>query len=493
MPLRFPVVLATAHLEDAYFVAAAVRKHFCLYSSTGQKRFAEFDVAFIADHQYFIQHDFSADIGRQLLDLDFGAGADTVLLAAGFDHCVHKDLVGPFDPDCRKPRSIQDHRAQVKGRRAADFMEKVFKIMTLCGMAAHGAHAAPDGAASLEPIANGMRGLRIAIISIFSACIVFLQQLQQLIAPDMAAVDQVIRSRLDSDVALVRQIAEYIVGSGGKRLRPALLVLSARALGYQGRYHHTLAAVVEFIHTATLLHDDVVDESALRRGRSTANTLFGNAASVLVGDFVYSRAFQMMVDIEDLRVLKVLADATNVIAEGEVLQLMNCRNPDVDESAYLRVIRYKTAKLFEASGSLGAILALAPEAAVKAMGVYGAHLGTAFQLVDDVLDYSGEASVTGKNVGDDLAEGKPTLPLIRVMQTGTGDEIVAVRRAIENGSAEHLDQVLAAIRRTGALDYARQRAAEEAGLAQKAIADLPDTPYRDSLLQLAGFAVTRTH
>lgn len=309
----------------------------------------------------------------------------------------------------------------------------------------------------------------------------------------MHAVDQEIRERLHSEVILIRQVAEYIIGGGGKRLRPALVLLSAGALGYRGSAHHTLAAVVEFIHTATLLHDDVVDESALRRGRPTANTLFGNAASVLVGDFVYSRAFQMMVNVDDIRVLRVLADATNVIAEGEVLQLMNCHNADIDEESYLQVIRYKTAKLFEAAGRLGALVAGAPAAAEEAMATYGSHLGTAFQLIDDVLDYSGEAGVIGKNIGDDLAEGKATLPLIRVMHHGAPEEAELVRRAVASGGLDDLASVMAAIRRSGALDYTRRQAEIEARAARAALDSIPSTQYRDSLLQLAQFAVTRTH
>ena len=327
----------------------------------------------------------------------------------------------------------------------------------------------------------------------FSARHVFLENLNQLLAADMHAVDRVIRERLHSEVVLIRQVAEYIIGGGGKRLRPALVLLSAGALGYRGSAHHTLAAVVEFIHTATLLHDDVVDESALRRGRATANTLFGNAASVLVGDFVYSRAFQMMVNVENMRVLQVLADATNVIAEGEVLQLMNCRNADIDEASYLQVIRYKTAKLFEAAGRLGALLAGASPAAEEAMAAYGSHLGTAFQLIDDVLDYSGDAGVIGKNVGDDLAEGKATLPLIRVMHHGTPEEAALVRHAVASGGLGDLAGVLAAIHRTGALDYARRQAGAEVQAACTALESIPSTQYRDSLLQLAEFAVTRTH
>ncbi len=320
-----------------------------------------------------------------------------------------------------------------------------------------------------------------------------IEAIREFIAADMQAIDGVIRSRLHSDVPLIRQVAEYIIGGGGKRLRPALVVLSAGAFGYSGTRHHELAAVIEFIHTATLLHDDVVDESALRRGQATANSLFGNAASVLVGDFVYSRAFQMMVQAGDMRILEVLAEATNIIAEGEVLQLMNCRNPDIEEDGYLQVIRCKTAKLFEAATRIGALLGGAPVQAEAAMARYGAHLGTAFQLIDDVLDYSSDHTVIGKNIGDDLAEGKPTLPLIYAMRKGTPAQVAAVRRAIEAGGLDELPVVLEAIRETGALDYARDRAGTEATLARAELTGLADTRQREFLLQLADFSVTRSY
>ncbi|NHC06377.1 octaprenyl-diphosphate synthase [Azonexus fungiphilus] len=320
-----------------------------------------------------------------------------------------------------------------------------------------------------------------------------LEQLYALIGPDMKAVDAVIRERLHSDVVLVRQVAEYIINSGGKRMRPALVLLAAGALGYQGRHHHELAAVVEFIHTATLLHDDVVDESELRRGRDTANAAFGNAASVLVGDFLYSRAFQMMVAINDMRVMQVLSDATNVIAEGEVLQLMNCHDADVDEARYMQVIHYKTAKLFEAAAQLGGIVAGAAPDVEAALARYGMHLGTAFQLVDDVLDYSGQEADTGKHLGDDLAEGKPTLPLIYVMQHGTPAQAACVRKAIEEGGRDDFPAVLAAIQQSGALAHARKRAAEEGELARASISALGDSIYKKALLQLSFLAVERNH
>jgi len=317
--------------------------------------------------------------------------------------------------------------------------------------------------------------------------------LTDLLSADMSEVDRVIRVRLHSEVVLVRQVAEYIIAAGGKRLRPAMVVLCAKALGYQGHHHHELAAVVEFIHTATLLHDDVVDASALRRGRDTANAVFGNPASVLVGDFLYSRAFQMMVGVHDMHIMEVLADATNTIAEGEVLQLMNCNDPNITVAAYLQVIHYKTAKLFEASGRLGAIVSGADPSVEAALGRYGMHLGTAFQLVDDVLDYSGNADVTGKNVGDDLAEGKPTLPLLHVMNVGTPEQAASVRRAIENGNADEFDAIMQAIQSTGTLDYTMDCARLEAEMACAELSCLPDGIYKQAFLELPAFAVNRDH
>ena len=299
----------------------------------------------------------------------------------------------------------------------------------------------------------------------------------------MERVDGVIAERLRSDVALINQIGHYIVSAGGKRIRPRLVLLFANALGYEGPHQFTLAATVEFIHTATLLHDDVVDESSLRRGRQTANSVFGNAASVLVGDFLYSRAFQMMVSVNDLRVLDVLADATNVIAEGEVLQLMNMHDADLAVEAYLRVIRSKTAKLFEASARLGAILARADAATEQACATYGRSLGTAFQLIDDLLDYDGQTQQLGKNVGDDLREGKPTLPLLVAMTRGTDDERRMIRAAIEHGEVTRLPDVVAAVRRTGALEAARDVARTEAEAAKACLDRLPASVYRDALLE----------
>ena len=306
-----------------------------------------------------------------------------------------------------------------------------------------------------------------------------------LILPDMQRVDQVIHERLTTEVPLVREVAQYIISAGGKRLRPALLLMLSGAIGSQSPHRHTLAAVVEFIHTATLLHDDVVDESTLRRGRETANERFGNAASVLVGDFLYSRAFQMMVDVNDMRVMQVLSDATNVIAEGEVLQLMNMHDASISEADYLKVIRSKTAKLFEASARLAAILAKADQSTETLCARYGQALGTAFQVIDDVLDYEGSADELGKNLGDDLREGKVTLPIICALRTGSEAQKHLVRQAIEQGDVAHLDDIRTIILDTGALTAARASADAEAQRAIDAAGHLPTNAYSVALLQLA--------
>ncbi len=312
-----------------------------------------------------------------------------------------------------------------------------------------------------------------------------------LIADDMRAMDAVIASRLQSDVPLVSQVSQYIIAAGGKRLRPALVLLMAGALGYRGEQRLNLAAVVEFIHTATLLHDDVVDESTLRRGRSTANEVFGNPASVLVGDFLYSRAFQMMVEAGDMRIMQTLAEATNVIAEGEVLQLMNMHDAALSEDGYLRVIRSKTAKLFEASARLAALLAQASPALEQHCADYGQALGTAFQVIDDVLDYDGDVSEMGKNLGDDLREGKVTLPLIIAMQRGTDAERATIRQAIETGNTEQMAHILAIVHQTGALRATRDAAAAEAQRALDALQTLAKNPYSEALEQLASQLLAR--
>lgn len=311
------------------------------------------------------------------------------------------------------------------------------------------------------------------------------------IAEDMKSVDAVIRDRLQSDVVLIRTIGDYIIGSGGKRLRPALVLLAAKVCGYEGTQHALMGAVVEFIHTATLLHDDVVDESDLRRGRSTANAVFGNAASVLVGDYLYSRSFEMMVDIGRMSIMQTMAQATTVIAEGEVLQLLNVHDPDVTEERYLTVVRFKTAKLFEAAARCGAILADAPEGYCDALATYGRHLGTAFQLVDDLLDYSGDAQTLGKNVGDDLREGKPTLPLLRAMEVGTPEQRALIRKAIEEGGEGDFEEVGHAIRDTDALEHTRDAAQAEVNLALDALKALPDNAWTKHLAKVAQSSLDR--
>ena len=314
---------------------------------------------------------------------------------------------------------------------------------------------------------------------------------QALAAPDMRRVDALIRTSLASDVTLIGQVAEHIIGGGGKRLRPLLHVLAARAAGYDGDRHIKLATVIEFIHTSTLLHDDVVDESELRRGRRTANAVWGNAASVLVGDFLYSRSFQLMVELDSMPVMRVLADTTNTIAEGEVLQLLNIGNADVDEAAYLRVIERKTAVLFAAATELAALLAGLPETGVRALRRYGLALGYAFQIADDMLDYLGDAATLGKNAGDDLAEGKPTLPLIYALEEATPERAAILRHAIEHGEVDALPEIVAAIRDSNAIARSRACAERHASDAIEALHVLPASPSRDALADLATFAVQR--
>lgn len=317
-------------------------------------------------------------------------------------------------------------------------------------------------------------------------------KIRELAEQDMQSVNALIQQQVSSDVALINQLGFYIVNSGGKRLRPLLTVLAARAVGIKTDQHHTLAAIIEFIHTATLLHDDVVDESTMRRGRETANAVFGNQASVLVGDFLYTRSFQMMVSLKRMRVMEVLSDATNVIAEGEVLQLMNCNDPDTSEASYMQVIYSKTARLFEAATLLAAILTDQSEAIETAMQDYGKYLGTAFQLVDDILDYAADAQEMGKNVGDDLAEGKPTLPLLYAMWHGSEDQAKMIRDAIEHGNGmENLDAILVTMDQTGSLTYTKQQAIKASEQAIASLAPLPESDYKQALIGLATISVER--
>jgi octaprenyl-diphosphate synthase len=319
-----------------------------------------------------------------------------------------------------------------------------------------------------------------------------IEEINALVAADLSAVDQRIKSRLYSDVMLINQLSHYIIGGGGKRLRPILVLLSAKAVGYEGQNHIDVACIIELVHTATLLHDDVVDASQMRRGRETANLVWGNEASVLVGDFLYSRGFQMMVDLQNMRILEVLADATNTIAEGEVMQLVNCHDPSITEQRYLDTIRNKTAKLFEASTQLGVVVNENNAELEAAFATYGRHLGTAFQLIDDALDYNSSSEDIGKNVGDDLAEGKPTLPLLYAMWNGSEKQAALIRESIEKGGLEHIDVILDAIESTGAITYTFSIAEAEAAKAKQALRDVPPSPYLDALNALAEFAVHRS-
>jgi len=457
MALGLLVVLAAAHLEDLHLRAATVGDDGGGDFRARHQGITELHGLAIRDHEHLVEDNLSANVCRYLFYFDFFAGGNSVLLAAGFYDRVH----------C--------------------LLQWIVEFFALCG-------EAQSELAIIREISRKVKDLSAlphASSQRVSSSSASLDSIRAPIAQDLEQVDEVIRRRLDSDVALIRTIAQYIIAGGGKRLRPALVLLSASAFGALPESRHELAAVIEFIHTATLLHDDVVDESSLRRGRKTANAEFGNAASVLVGDFLYSRAFQMIVGAGSLRVMKVLADATNVIAEGEVLQLLNVHDPDTDEQKYLTVIRYKTAKLFEAATQVGAIIGGAGAEAETALAEYGMHLGTAFQLVDDVLDYSGDIHETGKNLGDDLAEGKPTLPLIYAMRVGTDGERALIRHAIEHGGKPDLEGVVAAIHRVGALDYARKQARAESAEAIARLSHLPNSPWRDSLLQLANFSVER--
>lgn len=318
-----------------------------------------------------------------------------------------------------------------------------------------------------------------------------IQSIYALIREDMDAVNAMIQQRLHSEVVLINQLGHYIINSGGKRLRPAIALLSARACGYQGSGHINLATIIEFIHTATLLHDDVVDHSEMRRGQETANSVWGNEASVLVGDFLYTRAFEMMVELESMKIMKILSHTTNVIAEGEVLQLLNVHDADTTEERYLQVIHHKTAKLFEAAGQLGAVLSESNEETEDALGRYAMHLGSAFQLVDDLLDYSAKSDTLGKNVGDDLAEGKPTLPLIYAMHHGDSSQSAIIRQAIENGERDRIAEILTIIQDTGAIDYTAKAAQKEVDAAKNCLNILPESPYKTALLSLADFAISR--
>jgi len=481
MALTLLVVLTTTHLEDTYLVVTTLGDYFHQNRCTCNQRSTKLDAVARANGENLVDSDFGTNVSRQLFYFNFFASSNFVLFAAGFYDRVHDWK--PLELLISLPRSTPKNNKTEAGEPL--IIHSFGKpVKSYCRRAAH---------VVCGQRVTYNRGTLTNLTSRFALSNNAQNTIMSTIAADMDAVNSVIRQRLHSEVALVNQIAEYIISAGGKRIRPVLVLLVANAYNYKGVGHHELAAVVEFIHTATLLHDDVVDESSMRRGRQTANALFGNAASVLVGDFLYSRAFQMMVSLDSMRVMQILSDATNVIAEGEVLQLLNMHDPDVTEESYLQVIRSKTAKLFEAAAELGALVAGASDADIAAAGEYGRSLGTAFQLIDDVLDYAGDATEIGKNVGDDLREGKPTLPLIWLMENGTEEQRALVRSCIENGDEQHFDTILAAITNSGALDYTRRAAEVAAQRAIDAIAGMPDGVYKQSLLQLARFSVDRSH
>ncbi len=447
MTLALLIVLATAHLENAHLVVLTMGQHGDRYSCSGHQGCANLEFTAGTDSQHLIQHNFLANVRSDLFYFNFFTRSNAILLASGFYDRVHNDL----------PRNFVILRTNFRKAHYSN-MQRATRMSTQ--------HSLPERPLSTPPSGGFTPALT-------------------LIAQEMREVDAVIARRLDSGVPLVGEVCRYIISAGGKRLRPAILLLVCGALGYRGEQRFNLAAVVEFIHTATLLHDDVVDGSSLRRNMATANATFGNPASVLVGDFLYSRAFQMMLDAREPQVMEILAEATNVIAEGEVLQLMNMHDASLDEAAYLRVIRSKTAKLFEASARLGAVLAHSPPEIEQACADYGQALGTAFQVIDDVLDYDGNATEMGKNLGDDLREGKTTLPLIAAMQRGTPAQAQAVRQAIESGDISDLPAIIAIVRATGALDAAKQAAHAEAQRAADAARRLPANTYSSGLLEIA--------
>jgi len=437
--------------------------------STCYKWGANIDIVTIGDHQNLIDFDRSAFFGIQFFNATQIAFGNPVLLPTCTDYSVH----GVFS------KSLTEKA-------------RIVTVIPACGKhLRHYMSSFCPPCLTIVACTHRIRTLLTNPLQTVSEILFNTEEISALCREDMAEVDQVIRQRLQSDVALVNQLGHYIIDSGGKRFRPLLVLLSARAHGYEGKLHHILAAIIEFIHTATLLHDDVVDESSLRRGKETANELFGNAASVLVGDFLYSRAFEMMVDVDSMKVMGILANTTNVIAEGEVMQLMNVHDADTTEQRYIDVIHCKTAKLFEAATRLGAVLCNRVEQQQVAMARYGMHLGTAFQLIDDVLDYTSNSDDMGKNVGDDLAEGKPTLPLIYAMSKGTSEQTSLIRTAIEKGGYDYIDDVQAVIHSTGALDYTASIAGKEADLALSELVHLEDSDYKQALVSLAHLSVDR--
>jgi octaprenyl-diphosphate synthase len=467
------VMLAAAEFDDANLVALAMTLHrgddlgrSHIGSANGHRGSG-------ADQQHLIEFDAGALIRIELLDTHYGTFLDAVLFTARGNHGIHYcELREQPNGAAKEPRIVRLGRPQVKPK--------------------------PLPMEGRRPPTRGGRRQCVALASPILGTMAHsferfmtLEQIRGLVTADFEAVDRVVKQRLHSQVALVDQVATYIIYAGGKRLRPLLVLLAARACGHTGERHLDAAAIIEFIHTATLLHDDVVDGSSLRRGRETANEVFGNATSVLVGDFLYSRAFQMMVTLDRMKIMQILADATNAIAEGEVLQLMNAHDPNTTEARYIDVIRRKTARLFEAGAQIAAVLSDAPPHIEESLALYGRHIGTAFQLVDDALDYQADEASLGKHLGDDLAEGKPTLPLIYAMQHGSDAQRAMIRHAIENGGLDQLAEITRAVASLGGLAYTARLAQCEADQALAALAPLPETAFKEGLSELAKFAVAR--
>ncbi len=462
------VLFAPFEFNHADLVSAAVLQNFGGDPGAIDKRCPDFDLISVRHQQDFREFNVPAWVSGKGLDVEFIARTDTVLFSAGFNDCMHRENVWNYLRS-QRARDSTEFANRRQDRRIENGNFPLLLARSSCS---------PEPTPAVTKVHETKDKPDI-------------EDLRTLVREDVAAIDRLIKARLYSDVILINQLSQYIIASGGKRLRPLLALLSAKVAGYEGTRHREVAVIIELIHTATLLHDDVVDASTMRRGRETANLVWGNEASVLVGDFLYSRAFQMMVDLEDIRVLEILADATNTIAEGEVMQLVNCRDPDTSEARYLTTIHNKTAKLFEAAAILGAVVARRETAFEHAMGAFGRHIGTAFQLVDDALDYSASPADLGKNIGDDLAEGKPTLPLLYAMWNGTPTQAKIVREAIEKGGRERIDEISSAIESTGAIAYTFARAQAEADKALAACAEIPKSSYRDGLETFVDLAVNR--
>jgi octaprenyl-diphosphate synthase len=464
MSLLSLVVLASAKLDDANLVALAMtfdgRNDLGTADIRGTDRYRSTGT----HQQHLIELNTGALIRIEFLDTNYSTFLDAVLFTARGDHGIHGFNSSWIRPGAAKePRIVRLRRSKIK----------------------------PVSRFGHQGIAQANPFLGTMLYSF--GRFMTLEQIRELVATDFEAVDRVVKRRLHSQVALVDQVATYIIYAGGKRLRPLLVLLAARACGHTGEQHVDAAAIIEFIHTATLLHDDVVDGSSLRRGRKTANEVFGNPASVLVGDFLYSRSFQMMVTLNRMPIMEIIADATNAISEGEVLQLMNAHDPNTTEARYIDVIQRKTARLFQAGAQIGAVLSNAPPLIEESLARYGRHIGTAFQLVDDALDYQADEASLGKHLGDDLAEGKPTLPLIYAMQHGSATQRDMICHAIENGGLGHLDEITRAVASLGGLAYTARLAQSEADQALAALAPLPETVFKEGLSELARFAVARKH